>query len=65
MRRCGLTTSTFYILKADPTLGRAEALRRAILAYINDIRATPTPLIRRRPWSSARCGKVTERSALP
>jgi tetratricopeptide (TPR) repeat protein len=31
-----LTTSTFDILKSDPTLGRAEALRRAMLAYIDD-----------------------------
>jgi CHAT domain-containing protein len=31
-----LTTSTFEILKGDPTLGRAEALRRAMLAYMND-----------------------------
>ena len=31
-----LTTSTFDILKSDPTLGRAEALRRAMLAYMND-----------------------------
>jgi CHAT domain-containing protein/Tfp pilus assembly protein PilF len=31
-----LTTSTFDILKADPSLGRAEALRRAMLAYLND-----------------------------
>jgi CHAT domain-containing protein/Tfp pilus assembly protein PilF len=31
-----LTTSTFDILKADPKLGRAEALRRAMLAYMND-----------------------------
>ena len=31
-----LTTATFDILKADPTLGRAEAIRRAMLAYIND-----------------------------
>ncbi len=23
-------------MKSDPTLGRAEALRRAMLAYIND-----------------------------
>jgi CHAT domain-containing protein len=30
------TTATFDILKADPTLGRAEAMRRAMLAYIND-----------------------------
>jgi CHAT domain-containing protein len=27
------TTSTFGILKADPKLGRTEALRRAMLAY--------------------------------
>jgi CHAT domain-containing protein len=31
-----LTTTTFDYLKADPTIGRAEALRRAMLAYMND-----------------------------
>ena len=31
-----LTTETFDILKADPRLGRAEALRRAMLGYMND-----------------------------
>ena len=31
-----LTTSTFDILKSDPSLGRAEALRRSMLAYMND-----------------------------
>ena len=31
-----LTTSTFDLLAKDPTLGRAEALRRAMLAYIGD-----------------------------
>jgi CHAT domain-containing protein len=31
-----LTTSTFAIMKADPKLGRADALRSAVLAYIND-----------------------------
>ena len=31
-----LTTSTFDLLKADPKLGRAEAMRRAMLAYVND-----------------------------
>jgi CHAT domain-containing protein len=31
-----LTTSTFDILKSDPKLGRAEALRRAMLTYAND-----------------------------
>jgi CHAT domain-containing protein len=31
-----LTTSTFDILKSDPTLGRAEALRRAMLAHMAD-----------------------------
>jgi tetratricopeptide (TPR) repeat protein len=36
-----LTTSTFDILKSDPKLGRAEALRRATLAYMND---TTNPL---------------------
>jgi CHAT domain-containing protein len=31
-----LTTSTFDALKNDSTLGRAEALRRAMLAYLSD-----------------------------
>ena len=31
-----LTTSTFDILKADPNLGRSEALRRSMLSYMND-----------------------------
>ena len=35
-----LTTSTFDRLKADPGLGRAEALRQAMLAYLND-RSSP------------------------
>lgn len=31
-----LTTTTFDALQRDPTIGRAEALRRAMLAYMND-----------------------------
>jgi CHAT domain-containing protein/tetratricopeptide (TPR) repeat protein len=31
-----LTTSTFNVLKEHPEVGRAEALRRAMLAYMND-----------------------------
>jgi hypothetical protein len=31
-----LTTSTFAIMKTDLKLGRAEALRNAMLAYMND-----------------------------
>jgi CHAT domain-containing protein/tetratricopeptide (TPR) repeat protein len=31
-----LTTSTFDILRSDPKLGRAEALRRVMLSYLND-----------------------------
>lgn len=31
-----LTTSTFAILAATPSLGRAQALRQAMLAYLND-----------------------------
>jgi CHAT domain-containing protein len=31
-----LTTRTFDMLQSDPKLGRAEALRRAMLAYMND-----------------------------
>ncbi len=31
-----LTTTTFDILAKDPTLGRAEALRRAMLSYMDD-----------------------------
>jgi CHAT domain-containing protein/tetratricopeptide (TPR) repeat protein len=31
-----LTTSTFDVMKSDLSLGRAEALRRAMLAYLDD-----------------------------
>jgi CHAT domain-containing protein/Tfp pilus assembly protein PilF len=31
-----LTTSTFEILKSDPKLGRSEALRQAMMGYLND-----------------------------
>jgi len=31
-----LTTTAFDIMKNDPKLGRAEALRRAMLAFMND-----------------------------
>jgi CHAT domain-containing protein len=31
-----LTTSTFDVMKSDTSLGRAEALRRAMLTYLND-----------------------------
>jgi CHAT domain-containing protein len=31
-----LTTSTFDRLKSNPNMGRAEALRQAMLAYLND-----------------------------
>ena len=31
-----LTTSTFDILRMEPKLGRAEALRRAMMAYLDD-----------------------------
>jgi CHAT domain-containing protein len=31
-----LTTSTFAIMKANPKLGRAAALRNAMLTYMND-----------------------------
>jgi CHAT domain-containing protein/Tfp pilus assembly protein PilF len=31
-----LTTTTFDLLQGDPKLGRAEALRRAMIAYMND-----------------------------
>ncbi len=31
-----LSSSAFAILKSEPTLGRAEALRRAMLAYLDD-----------------------------
>jgi CHAT domain-containing protein len=30
-----LSTETFGKLKSDPSIGRAEALRRAMLAYLN------------------------------
>jgi CHAT domain-containing protein len=31
-----LTTSTFDLIKSNPSMGRAEGLRRAMLAYMND-----------------------------
>jgi CHAT domain-containing protein len=31
-----LTTSSFDVIKSTPGIGRAEALRRAMLAYMND-----------------------------
>lgn len=31
-----LTTATFEIMRSDPAIGRAEAVRRAMLAYLND-----------------------------
>jgi CHAT domain-containing protein len=31
-----LTTATFDRMKSDPKLGRAEALRQAMLAYLAD-----------------------------
>ena len=31
-----VTIATFDVLKADPKLGRAEAMRRAMLAYVSD-----------------------------
>ncbi|HKS19754.1 MAG TPA: CHAT domain-containing tetratricopeptide repeat protein [Bradyrhizobium sp.] len=34
-----LTTSTFEHLKSDPKIGRAEALRQAMLGYLNDTSA--------------------------
>jgi len=33
-----LTISTFELIKNDPSLGKAEALRRAMLSYLNDTR---------------------------
>ena len=35
-----LTTSAFEILSRDPAIGRAEGLRRAMLAYMNDTSET-------------------------
>ena len=31
-----MTISTFDIMKSNQTIGRAEALRRAMLAYLDD-----------------------------
>ena len=31
-----LTTATFEIIKANPRIGRSDALRRAMLDYMND-----------------------------
>ena len=35
-----LTTSAFTILAADPTLGRAEAMRRSMLSLLDDKSST-------------------------
>jgi CHAT domain-containing protein len=35
-----LTTSAFAALAADPTLGRAEAMRRAMLSLLDDKSST-------------------------
>jgi CHAT domain-containing protein/tetratricopeptide (TPR) repeat protein len=32
-----LTTATFGLMQSDPAIGRAEALRQAMLAYMNDL----------------------------
>jgi len=56
-----LTTSTFDLLKATPGIGRAEALREAMLAYLDDA-SSPTKRLpgpsgarKARPGSSANC----------
>ncbi len=38
-----LATSTFDRLKADPGIGRAEALRQAMLLYLNDTTSPRNP----------------------
>jgi hypothetical protein len=53
-----LTTSTFDIMKSDPTLGRAEALRRAMLTP--PIRATPIRRCGHRSWWLERAREVIE-----
>jgi hypothetical protein len=55
-----LTTLTFDILKSDPKLGRAEALRRAMLAYMID---AASPLKSRHYSTGGRVG--WHRSPLP
>jgi hypothetical protein len=61
-----LTTSTFAILKADPKLGPAEALRSAMLAYLNDsanpLNAYPAFW---GPFSIIGEGAATDRSQIP
>jgi hypothetical protein len=37
-----VTTATFDMLQSDPTVGRAKALRRAMLAYMDE--STDDPL---------------------
>ena len=46
-----LTTTTFDLLQSDPKIGRAEALRRAMLAYMND---TSDPLNAYAPFRARR-----------
>jgi len=44
-----LTTDTFEAMQKDPTIGRAEPLRRAMLAMIEDTSA---------PWNGGRAVKT-------
>jgi CHAT domain-containing protein len=39
-----LTVAAFEILSGDPTIGRAEGLRRAMLAYMNDTSESEMPI---------------------
>jgi hypothetical protein len=47
-----LTTSTFDVMKSDTSLGRAEALRRAMLTYLNDPSIAAFPAVRSGLWAS-------------
>ena len=64
-----LTTATFEILKADPTLGRAEALRRAMLVTSPTPRRRATLTLqsgdRSRLSAKALCTEAIKRSAAP
>ena len=67
-----MTTTTFDIMKSDPTLGRAEALRHATLAYLNDSSdprnvypANWAPFVALAPPLSAKDGLMHRNNLMP
>lgn len=59
-----LTIATFKNLTADPRLGRAGALRLAMLAYLNDTWMPVMPILhtgdRSKSWAKARPERMAD-----